>query len=163
MAKVSVKIEGLKELQEALAELPKATGRNTLKRALIKALQPMEASAEANAPTLTGDLRAGISVGTKLSKKQMSVHRSEFGDKPVRTPEGFRSTPQTEVFVFMGPKGSSKSIVQEFGSSSQSPQPYMRPAWDGGAMGALDSIKADLWDEIKKSADRLARKSAKAK
>lgn len=161
MAKVSIKVEGLKELNDALAELPKATGRNVLKRTLTKALIPMERVAEGLAPALTGQMRKTIEVSTKLTKRQTSQHKSEFGGKAVKTAEGYRSDPKTEVFVFMGPASSSKSIVQEFGSVNQSPQPYMRPAWDGGKSGALNSIKEDLWKEIDTAAKRLARKAAK--
>lgn len=155
-------IEGLKELDEALAELPKATGKNALRRALIKALTPMETQAEALAPELTGDLKAGFSVGTKLSKRQMADHKREVGSTPVMTIGGWRSNPTTAVYVFMGPRGSAKSIVQEFGSAHQGPHPYMRPAWDSGKISALESIKKDLADEIEKARARLARKAARA-
>lgn len=161
MAKQTVKVEGLSDLQKALADLPKATSRNVVKRALIKAITPMEMQAESLAPVLTGELRRTISISTKLSRRQKAMHQAEFGGKPVKTAEGFRSDPKTEVFMFMGPSGSAKSIVQEFGSRDQSPHPYMRPAWDSGAMNALQSIKDSLWAEIKKAADRLARKTAK--
>jgi HK97 gp10 family phage protein len=161
MAKTTIKVEGLKELNDALAELPKATGRNVVRRALIKALGPMERQAEGLAPELTGELRRTIETSTKLSKKQMAAHTREYGGKAVRTAEGFRSDPKTEVFMFMGPAGSAKSIVQEFGSVNQSPKPYMRPAWDSGAMPALSTIKAELWTEIDKAAKRFAAKAAK--
>src|SRR4051812_42698426 len=103
------KIEGLSELNDALAELPKATGKNVLKRAMVKALLPMEAQAEGLAPVLTGDLRRGLNAGTKLSKRQMAQHRRDIGSAAVVTIGGFRSEPQTGVYVFMGPHGSAKS------------------------------------------------------
>jgi HK97 gp10 family phage protein len=163
MAKQTVKVEGLRELNNALAELPKATSRNVVRRTLIKALTPMEQQAEALAPELTGELRETIDVSTKLSKRQMAAHKAETGSKAVRTAEGWRSDPKTEIFMFMGPRSSSKSIVQEFGSVHQAPKPYMRPAWDSGAMPALDTIKTEMWAEIDKAAKRLARKAAKLK
>ena len=39
--------------------------------------------------------------------------------------------------------------------------PYMRPAWDAGAMKALDYIKDNLRAEIDKAATRLAKKRAR--
>lgn len=161
MAKQTIRVEGLRELQEALAELPKATSRNVVRRALIEALAPMERHAEGLAPELTGELKGTIETSTKLSKRQMSQHQAEFGGKAVRTAEGFRSDPKTEIFMFMGPAGSAKSIVQEFGSVNQSPKPYMRPAWDSGKAKALDTIRTEMWAEIDKAAKRLARKAAK--
>lgn len=163
MAKVSVKVEGLKELNKALAELPKATSRNVVRRTLIKALTPMESQAEGMAPEQTGWLKSTFNIGTKLSKRQMAAHQAEMGTKPVRTAEGWRSNPKTEVFMFMGPAGSPRSIVQEFGSVNQSPKPYMRPAWDSNKGKALETIRDDMWTEIDKAAKRLARKAAKVK
>lgn len=161
MAATTFKVEGLRDLDEALAELPKATAKNVLKRTLIKALGPMEAQAEALAPKLTGELKAGFEIGTKLSKRQMAQHRRDVGLTPVMTIDGFRSNPSSAVYVFMGPHGSAKSIVQEFGSVNQGPQPYMRPAWDSNKISALESIKDDLAEEIEKARARLARKAAK--
>jgi HK97 gp10 family phage protein len=155
------KIEGLRELENALRELPKATAKNVARRALVKALTPMEARAEALAPELTGDLRRGFSVGTKLSRRQMQEHRREIGTTPVATLYGWRSNPSNAVYVFMGPRGSPKSIVQEFGSATNPAQPYMRPAWDGGHAQALASIRDDLAEEIEKARARLARKTAR--
>jgi HK97 gp10 family phage protein len=157
----TVKIEGLQDLQKALAELPKATSRNVQKRAMIKALTPMETQAEALAPVETGNLRAGFSIGTKLSGRQAAEHRATEGSKTVLTADGYRSTPQTVQFVFMGPRPGAKTIVQEFGSRYQSPHPYMRPAWDSNKVAALNTIADELWSEIDKAAQRAARKAAR--
>src|SRR4030095_8780355 len=48
--KTIVKVEGLKELEDALKELPKATGKNCVRRALTKAAEPMVETAQAMAP-----------------------------------------------------------------------------------------------------------------
>lgn len=159
------KVEGLSDLNDALNEMmetfSKATAKNTLKRAMIKALTPMETQAEALAPKLTGDLRAGFNVGTKLSKRQMARHKRDIGTTAVMTIAGYRSNPSTAVYMFMGPRGSAKSIVQEFGSVSQAPKPYMRPAWDGNKVKALESLKDHLAEEIEKTRARAAKKAAK--
>lgn len=159
--RIVLKVEGLRELQAALEELPKATSRNVVRRALMNALKPMEAQAEALAPSLTGQLRSTIETSAKLSRRQKAQHAADIGAKTVKTAEGYRSTPQTTVFMFMGPASSAKSIVQEFGSVHQSPQPYMRPTWDSGAMAALKSIKDEFATELEKARARLARKAAK--
>ena len=154
-----IKVEGLRELNDALSKLPKATSRNVLKRIGLKALEPMVQTASSLAPELTGELRASIDASQKLSRRQKSVHNREEGSKTVITPDGFRSTPKTVVFVFMGPSGSAKSVVQEFGSVNQAPHPYMRPAWDANKEKSLDIIKNDLGSEIGKAAARLAKKA----
>jgi HK97 gp10 family phage protein len=142
---MKVKIEGLRELEAALAELPKATGKNVLRRVLIKAAQPIEADAAAAAPELTGRLRRDVSTGTRLNRRQAAMAR-RLG--------------KSEVEVHVGvndPAG----VQNEFGNAHQRPQPFLRPAWDANRQGALETISSDLGAEIAKSAARLARRAAR--
>ena len=154
MAQNTVKIEGLRELEVALAELPKATGKNVLRRVLRKRAQPIADVARSMAPddpaTGGNDLRSSIGVGTRLSPRQRALHR-----KAVKDDRAF-----AEMFVGAGPLP--HSHMQEFGTVHHGPQPFMRPAWDGGKAATLDGIADDLWSEIDKSARRLAKKRAKA-
>lgn len=142
---MKVKVEGLRELEAALAELPKATGKNVLRRVLIKAAQPIEADAAAAAPELTGRLRRDVSTGTRLNRRQAAMAR-RLG--------------KSEVEVHVGvndPAG----VQNEFGNAHQRPQPFLRPAWDANRQGALETISSDLGAEIAKSAARLARRAAR--
>lgn len=142
---MKVKIEGLRELEAALAELPKATGKNVLRRVLIKAAQPIEADAAAAAPELTGRLRRDVSTGTRLNRRQAAMAR-RLG--------------KSEVEVHVGvndPAG----VQNEFGNAHQRPQPFLRPAWDANRQGALETISSHLGAEIAKSAARLARRAAR--
>ncbi len=138
------KIEGLKELDEALKELPKATGKNVLKRVLLKAGQPIADAAAARAPRLKGKLQMSIGTGTKLSRRQKKLHK-----------------PESTVEVFVGAGALVQAITQEFGTVNHPAQPFMRPAWDGGQTGALTSLRDDLAEEIEKARVRLVRKAAR--
>lgn len=142
--RITVKVEGLKELQKAILELPKATGRNVVKRALTKAADPIENEAARLAPVLRGHLQRSVSIGTKLSRRQRSQHRK-----------------QSEVEIFVGPGAMPQAITQEFGAAHHSAQPFMRPAWDGNVAKALATIKEILGEEIEKARARLARKAAR--
>lgn len=144
MARERFKIEGLRELEQALAELPKATGKNVLKRTLLKAGAPIASMAASLAPHLKGKLRQSFGTGTKLSRRQRSQHKQESS---------------VEVFAGAGPLV--QAITQEFGTRNHPPQPFMRPAWDANKRPALESIKDDLRDEIEKARARLARKAAR--
>lgn len=141
-----VKVEGLKELQHALSELPKATSTNVLKRALMKAGEPIANQARQMAPddpTSGGfDLRKSIVVSQRLSRRQKKNTRKES---------------QVEVYIGAGPLP--QAHLQEFGAAHHGPQPFMRPAWDAGQKPALDSIKKSLWEEIDKARVRLAKKA----
>ena len=138
------KIEGLKELEEALQELPKATGKNVLKRALMDAGQPVLDAARSAAPQLSGALQRSHTVGTKLTRSQKK-----------------ENTPESTVEVYVGPSGLVQAITQEFGTRVAPAQPFMRPAWDANKVRALLMVRDSLADEIEKARARLARKAAR--
>lgn len=151
-----VKVEGLRELEQNLRELPKATARNVLRRVLIKRAEPMAETMRSLVPDdpatpETVDLKGSIGVGIKLSKRQARLHRKENKD----------DKQFAEVFVGAGPKP--HAHLQEFGSMNNSPHPFVRPAWDQHKDAILEGIKDDLWTEINKAAKRYASKLAKVK
>ncbi|MBB4001591.1 HK97-gp10 family putative phage morphogenesis protein [Aurantimonas endophytica] len=145
----TVKVEGLKELEIALEQLPRSTGKAALRRVLRKAAQPVADAATAKAPRDEGNLQASIGVGTKLTRRQRGVHKKMFKDD------------KASVEIFVGAGGLPQAITQEFGTVDHGPQAFLRPSWDAHKDGVLDSIKADLWAEIEKAAKRHARKTAR--
>lgn len=156
--KTTVRVEGLRELDRALGELPKSMARNTLTRVARKALQPVADTARALAPDdpETGgyDLRNSITVGTKLSPRQRKLAR-----RAIKSGEGEKYF--SEVYAGAGPLP--QAHLQEFGTAHHAPQPFLRPAWDEHKRGVLETVKRDLGGEIDKSAKRLAARRAKAK
>lgn len=165
-----VSISGLAELDKALAELPKATARNVLKRTLDKAAQPVVDEAKMMVPVNTGALRDSIIASTKIKNKTGSAEyssamRAGLGKDAARAAllaarragKGQGSFAET----FIGP-ARGKGVIRyahivEFGSVDTPPQPYMRPAWEAKRMQALDIIKSELGNEIIKAARRLGR------
>lgn len=150
----NVKIDGLRELEAALAGLPRATGKNVLRRVLKTRAEPIAEAMRSMAPddpeTGGNDLRSSIALSTRLSKRQAGLHRKMFrNDKAA-----------VEMFVGAGPLP--QAHLQEFGTVHHGPQPFARPAWDGGQSAMLDGIAKDLWAEIEKAAARLTRKKARA-
>lgn len=149
---VTVQTSGFADLDRALGELGKATGRNVMRRAGIKALEPMaeDARRRAERNNWSGDLAASIAVSTKAAGYARR-----------------RGRKQNEVEVYMGPGGTSggkappQGSLQEFGTRHHAPQPSMRPAWDAGKGQVLDDLKQSLGDEIMKAAERQARKAAR--
>ncbi len=63
--------------------------------------------------------------------------------------------------MFVGPGSDPAAVQQEFGNVLHAAQPSLTPAWEAEKMGVLKTIQTDLWAEIKKAADRLARKTAR--
>lgn len=144
MARTTVRIEGLREIDAALGELTKATGRNVMRRAGVKALEPIAEAMRDKAPDdpVTGgnDLKTSITVTTKRPKR----HRKE-----------------SEVEVYAGPGPLPQAHLQEFGAPQHGPQPFARPAWDGGKNQILPDLIEVIWPEIERAAARQARKTAR--
>lgn len=155
----TVKLEGFRELEKALAELPKATGKNVLRRVGKGSLEPMADLAASKAPADTGKLSFSIVVSEKRTRRaKPSTTRFRGGS--------FRSDPSKGVDIAMGPAAGQGALQYatfvEFGTIDTAAAPYMRPAWDSGSMQALDYIKDNLGKEIGKAAAKVAKKRAKA-
>lgn len=144
MAGVTVKIEGLAALDQALAQFKPSTGKNVLRRVGRAALEPFDEAWRAKAPHLTGALEESGGVGSKLTRTQRKAVERE-----------------NTVEVFAGPGPNPQAIQQEFGNSKQAAQPFARPAWDETKDQALQIVATQLGAEIDKVAARLARKAAK--
>lgn len=148
MAKTTVKIEGLRDLDRALGQLPKATAKAAMRKVLREAAEPMARTMRQLAPRDEWHLYESIDVSTKLNRRQRGLHKQE------------PSPAFAEMFVGTNnPAG----VQQEFGNDRHPAQPFMRPAWDSEKMNVLDGISVRLWGEIEKAAQRLARKAAKGK
>lgn len=152
MATRVVDLEGFRELESALHRLPAmATQRNVLRRVARGALEPMADDAQQRAPRDRGNLSVSIAVSEQRTR---------------RAKRNFRFDRKTGVEMAMGPSGGTGALYYathvEFGTVDTAPQPYMRPAWDGGADEALEYVKDNFWREIDRAAKRVARKGAKA-
>ena len=134
------KLTGLKELEQALGQMPKATARAVGFRVLR---QPIARAARRLAPVNQGDLVESIDVGTALA-------RSQQADKGAVAP----------VEVHVGPGQNPQAITQEFGTYKEPAQPYLTPAWEAEKMNALDIVGTGLGIEVEKTAARIARKAA---
>src|SRR3546814_10708825 len=75
MTRMSLKVDGLRELDRALSELPKATQGNVLKRTLLRGAEPVEAAAKSKVKKFTGALERDIETSTKLPSRQAGAAR----------------------------------------------------------------------------------------
>ena len=155
MAVDQVTVEGLAELDAALAELPNALAKGVLRKIGLRALGPFVASVKSKAPVDAdpadtpdrppGTLRDSYHAGTKLNKRQARMARKEG---------------KSYVEVYAGTDDRA-GIQTEFGNAHQAAQPHARPAWDGTQNEALAIVKTDLGGEIAATAARLAKRRAK--
>lgn len=172
---ITVSVSGLKEIDDALGGLPKATAKAILLRVLKKAGQPIADAAKGFARERTGELRKSIQVSTKQSN---NVGKAEFAEAmrsgagkeaAVAALRGARRAAGGEgsfAQVFVGPtkaknkRDGIKRYVNEYGSVNMPAQPYMRPAWDGHKDQALRIISTDIGAEIIATAARSAKRKA---
>lgn len=139
-----IKVEGLKELQETLKELPGSLPSTVIRKALARAGEPIERAAATMAPKLTGALQRSIRVASKLSRRQRAIYRQ-----------------QSEYELFVGAGALVQAITQEFGTIENRAQPFMRPAWEANWRKSLEIFRAALAEEIEKARVKMARKAAR--
>lgn len=168
MAKL--KVEGLRELEKLLEQLPAAAARRTSRAAMMVALEPVAATARSLAPR--GDepknarMADTIGVSDKLTKRQAREARRLFREGVGRHVQ--------EVYV-----GVAHPVAHlvEFGSGPRRhktgkstgvmpAQPFMRPAWDQNRQAVLESLAQHLRDQIEaviaRRAALAARRAARA-
>lgn len=146
MNNVRFELVGAKELDKALAQLPRATSRTVLRKTLTKAAEPVLTMAQYLVPVDQGDLKRSLKIGTSLSSRQRKI-----------------AGRSGEVMVYVGashPMGAHAHLV-EFGTAKTPAQPFLRPAWDRQKGKALRIFQAEIWKEIVKAAESLAKKATK--
>lgn len=167
------RVEGLKELEKALGQLPRATGKNVLRRVALKNIEPVAQAMRENA---TGGMKDDIVVTTKRPKgggrepRKSTVevfagprhsrlgHLTEFGTAP-HTIKARATNKGGKMVFYVDGRIVASPIVHHPGTP---PQPFVRPAWDEEAPGLPMSVGADLFAEIKKATERQGRKQARA-
>ncbi len=171
---MTFKLVGARQLEANLNDLGPSLAAATIDAALLRVAQPIVASAKAKAPKGgTGINESKITASLTLSATQ----RRQAGAEPKgrRTVYiGVRPSPVAHLIEFgTGPRWTTgkarKNPAKGAKSGSKTPayrgvmppQPFMRPAWDGGKMGALKDLGVILGEEIEKSAARLGRRRAK--
>lgn len=181
MARTTVRLEGFRDLEQSLKQLSKAAGKGVLRRAGMKALEPMAELARSMAPEDTGELKRSIAVSAKAKGGAAEVGKAEYaaalragGSKAdavgaLRTArrQANEGTGVPVVELYMGPEQARskqeaiKAIVMEYGSFRHTAQPYMRPAWDRDHQAMLERLKDDLGREIDKAVARAAARAAR--
>lgn len=147
---MTVKVDGLDGLLEALQEIPsRATEKNTVKRALKQAAEPMRALAAALAPYRAEDNPMHLRESIIISDKTVA------NDPDPGAPAG-------SVTVFFGPDKRLRQhhgIEMEFGTFKDQAQPFMRPAWEARKEESLKLVGYYMWVEIDGSLSRIAAKA----
>lgn len=157
-------IEGLRELDNALKQLPKSLRKPTMVRAMRKSLEPTKALAVANCPYDPADnwhgkhLRDTLEISTRLNRSQ----RRQSGRLPDSVEVFMGSSSPLAHLVEFGTAERFRDSKAGTGSTGRMPaNPFLTRAWDATKAGAFDILKTQLWQEIAKTAKRVAKKAAK--
>lgn len=161
MSIVTIKIKGLKELDNALKQLPIAVQGKALQSSVKEAANLIKDRAENNLDShdKTGTLKKNVTA--KLNKKRTSEWRAAYwvGVKSLTNAEVIehriksRGTVKSKAAIAKitpGDKGYWRFL--EFGSSRQVKQPFLTPAFESQKMEAIESIKRKLAMAIEKAA-----------
>ena len=158
---VSMKMDGFRDIEKALADLPRGTSAGAARRAMKKELAPVAATANALWPGSDDDV---FRITSKLARSQ----RHDSAADPSRTalnlfvgaPGGRDGTPEAHLIEFgTGPRFQKNGRF----TGSVSPTPMLQPAWDMHKHKILEGLGARLWDEIEKTVARRAKRAAKAR
>ncbi|TZG26504.1 hypothetical protein [Sphingomonas montanisoli] len=153
MPREIVKLEGFRELEVALKELPKAAGKSVLRRIARRALQLFIEAVRRLAPVggsadegrTPGVLRESYVIGSRLTRRQRRDAKREG---------------KSSIELYAGTSDPA-GVQQEFGNVNHRAQPHARPAWDQTKQDMLDLVGTDLGAEIEKTRTRLAKKVAR--
>jgi HK97 gp10 family phage protein len=156
---VGFHLAGLEEFDRALAELPKAVGKQVLRRASTKVLTPVRDTARQMAPR-SGEvggkgeqLAQTIHVRAKLKRSQM---QGRVAAGHVETFVG-ATAPHAHLVEFgTGPRW--QETTGRF-TGQMPPRPFMRTAWDQHRGQMLTLLPKLLWEEVYKAARRVRRQS----
>ena len=144
-ASASFRIEGLQELDKALSQLEPRLRNKHMTRALRAGAKIIQKDMKARAPVDTGNLKRWIRVGARLTPRQKRNSRREI--------QG------AAKFIYAGAvRGESRddgafyAHFVEFGTATQPPQPFGRPAVDSNRLSVLNKIKQVLATGLKQTA-----------
>jgi HK97 gp10 family phage protein len=130
--KTTIRIEGGQQLAATLNNLSKRLSNQVLRQALLKAGEPMRASAASMAPRAPGapDIADHIALSPltrrKVATVAMGPSAGARGDQAART---------------FGEQG----FFLEYGTARMPAQPFMRPAFDKGARAAVRGVISEAW------------------
>lgn len=155
MPDISVEVLGLKELEKALLDLGAETGYKTLRAAARKSMKPVEAAAIAGANEDTGDLKKSIGIQTKKGKGKSTAVTVNVGSVRRSISEGEKGSKTRRKLN----KQDAKVAAQEYGTSKQQADPFLRPALENNAGTVLSHFKT----ELAKAIDRAVKRAKKVK
>lgn len=149
----SVEVKGLKELNDALRELPDRIARNVLRGATSAGAAVIRKEAQAKAPVYTGEVSKGHPPPGTLKR---AVYQKQIRELSSLVNQTFYVGVRRGKHAKKGIDAFYWTFV-EFGTSKMAARPFLRPAFEAKKNEAVQAIKQYLTDRIPKEADKLKR------
>lgn len=150
--KIDMKVDGLRDIERALAQLAAGTAKGVVRRAMRKELKPVADTANALWPGSADDV---IRVTSRVARSQPQPKRDRA---TVNMFVGAANTPEAHLVEFgTGPRFQKNGRF----TGSVSPQPFLQPAWDLHKGRVLKGLAARLWTEIEATMARNAKRAAR--
>ena len=152
-----IRIDGAKELEAVLKQLPDYIAKNVVRQALRKAAVPILEEARRTAPVGTESKGRTRLRTTKKGKVTVANYGKLRGELKIITVPDSKTQASAAVAVTVGK--AYWGVFQEFGTSRM-PNPrhkgWFRRAFDSKARAALDVLGKELGAGIEKAAVKLA-------
>jgi len=146
MGGVSIKLEGIGSVEQALRELEQEFGdkraqSKVLVPAVREAMKPVLLMARQNAPEDTGGLMRSLQVEarrpTRKDRVSKYITQTDTVIAAVTTASG-------KKLAKMGIKSDARAIAQEFGTVKTPAHPYLRPALESSAQSVVNNLSQIL-------------------
>jgi hypothetical protein len=161
---VSIKVEGLAQVQASLRELgePRVI-RPLLRRLLRLAAGPMLAAAIARVRVDKGNLKRSLKMaaakGEKLDSPSFGIVIGiDSNEDPPTTVVRKTKSNGGKGGTYRDPGVAGVAVIEEFGRPGEAANPFMRPAYDTEGEPTIRRFGGLAGPEIEKTAARLARK-----
>lgn len=152
----SFELQGLKELDDMLRQLPKTMSKAVLRKGLQKAAVPTREAAIGNVPQgETGKLKESIKIATRLKRSQ---RRGRLPRKDAVEVFVGSDAPHAHLVEF----GTKERYRDSGGRTGRMPEaPFLSQAWERTRHQALDIFANQTAEELEKAAKRLRKRAEK--
>ena len=158
MPEFSMKLEGAEELLRKLRKLELKTGKKVLNKGLRAGAKIVQVATKARAPVDTGRLRRSIVVRASLGKgyrKKRGLLAFYVFPSTKKEP-GLRGSYKKARAVATSKSRMGKKAAQdwyypsviEYGTSTRTAKPFMRPAWDASKEVAAKTVMRVALDAL---------------
>jgi HK97 gp10 family phage protein len=138
MAKLELKVTGLKEVEAALKTLPARVAKKVLRQAMRKGQKIVQAEVKALAPVRTGATRKAVKVRAGKRKKDTVRINVQIGKGDYKGATYYAAFPEYGT-KGSGRKGKHGTEGAQTGRGGQRAQHYMKRAFEAAGQRAADT------------------------